>query len=86
MKLPDGSIPPWLSIIDIDNLPKFWNKQVENYSWPSLDAASQISRNQTVKSRKLAELVTPRCLEIIHETYFEDFTGLGYALNFGIPI
>ena len=82
MKLPNGSIPPWLSIIDINDLAEFWNNQVDNCGWPSLNAASQISRNQTVKSGDLAELVTPRCLEIIHETYSDDFTCLGYALNF----
>lgn len=80
MKLPDGTIPPWLSIIEIDDLTEFWQKQVDIYNWPCLKSLSHRSRNQTVKSGLTDDDISSRCLEIIHQTYSDDFVNLGYEL------
>ena len=81
MKLPDGTIPPWLSIIEIDDLTEFWQKQVDRHNWPFLKPLSHKSRNQTVNSDFTADDVSSRCLEIIHQTYHDDFVNLGYEIS-----
>ena len=73
IRLPDGSIPSWIKIVDIDQLDKFLAEQFPTIN--SMNKCNRINQKSNDKPIKVSE----KTVEIIYNSYIDDFDYFGYS-------